>query len=145
MQSKLQIQENAQPKFCKARTVPFAIKEPIEQELDHLEASGIIEKAKLQIQENAQPKFCKARMVPFSIKEPIEQELDRLEASGIIEKVTHSEWAAPIVVVPKKDGKIRICCDYEVTVNQALDVEQYPLPKPDNLFASLAGGKKFTN
>ena len=34
--------------------------------------------------------------------------------------------------------------DYKVTVNQVLDVDQYPLPKPDDLFATLAGGKKFT-
>ena len=62
-------------------------------------------KAKLQVQDDAQPKFCKARTVPFAIKEPIEQELARLEATGILEKVTHSDWAAPIVPVPKKDGK----------------------------------------
>ena len=56
----------------------------------------------------------------------------------------HSEWAAPIVAVPKKDGKFRICGDYKVTVNQALEIDQYPLPKPEDLFATLAGGKKFT-
>jgi hypothetical protein len=46
--------------------------------------------------------------------------------------------------VPKKDGTIRISDDYKVTINQAFEVYQYPLPKPDDLFATLAGGKKFT-
>ena len=46
--------------------------------------------------------------------------------------------------VPKGDGKIRICGDYKVTVNQSLQVDQYPLPKPEDLFASLAGGEKFS-
>lgn len=59
-------------------------------------------------------------------------------------KVTHSEWAAPIVTVPKKDGSYHICGDYKVTINPALDIDQYPLPNPTTLFASLAGGKKFT-
>ena len=101
-------------------------------------------KAKLQVRPDAQPKFFKPRSVPFAIKPAIEQELDRLEASGAMVKVTHSDWAAPIVPVPKKDGKFRICGDYKVTINQALDVDQYPLPKPDDLFATLASGKKFT-
>ena len=29
-------------------------------------------------------------------------------------------------------------------MNQALEVDQYPLPNPEDLFATLAGGKKFT-
>ena len=101
-------------------------------------------KAKLQVRPDAQPKFFKPRSVPFAIKPAIEQELDSLEASGALVKVTHSDWAAPIVPVPKNDGKFRICGDYKVTINQPLDVDQYPLPKPDDLFATLAGGKKFT-
>ena len=48
------------------------------------------------------------------------------------------------MAVPKQDGKFRICGDYKVTVNAALDIDQYPLPKPDDLFTSLAGGQKFT-
>ena len=67
-----------------------------------------------------------------------------LESEGILEKVSYSDWAAPIVAVPKKDGNFRICGDYKVTVNLALDVDQYPLPKPEDLFAMLAGGQKFS-
>ena len=53
-------------------------------------------------------------------------------------------WAAPIVAVLKKDGRFQICGDYNVTINQVLSVEQYPLPKPDELFATLAKGKIFS-
>ena len=60
------------------------------------------------------------------------------------QKVTHSEWAAPIVTVPKPDGRIRVCGDYKFTVNQALAVDQYPLPKPEDLFTALTVGKKFS-
>ena len=66
---------------------------------------------------------------------------NRLESCGILEKVNYSRWAATIVAVPKKNGKIRICGDYKVTVNQVLEVDQYPLPKPAH---PLAGGQKFT-
>ena len=61
-----------------------------------------------------------------------------------MEKVTHSDWAALIVTVPKRDGSIKLCGDYKVTVNPVLDVDKYPLPRPENIFAILASGKKFT-
>ena len=44
----------------------------------------------------------------------------------------------------KKDGTVRICGDYKLTVNQAAKVDSYPLPKINDLFASLAGGQTFT-
>ena len=58
--------------------------------------------------------------------------------------MTHSKWAAPIVPIPKEGGKLRLCSDYKVTINPVLEIDQYPLPKPDDLFATLAGGKQFT-
>ena len=100
--------------------------------------------AKLRLKTDAQPKFFRPRPVPFSLKNKIEEELQRLEAAGIISKVSHSQWAAPIVAVPKKDGKLRLCGDYKVTLNPSLQVEQYPLPKPEDLFATLSGGKVFS-
>ncbi len=100
--------------------------------------------ASLQVRSEARPKFFKARSVPFAIKGALDRELDRLESCGILKKVTSSDWVAPIVAFSKKDGNFRICRDYKVTVNQALDVDQYPLPRPDELFATLAGGKKFS-
>ena len=90
------------------------------------------------------PKFCKALSIPFAIKGAIERELNRLEAAGIMERMILSDWAAPIVAIPKKDGGFWICEDYRVTVNGDLDVGQHPLPNPSELFATFAGGKKFT-
>ena len=101
-------------------------------------------KVKIQVQPGSTPRFHKPRPVPFAIKEAVGMELDRLEAQGIIEKVTASDWAAPIVAVPKRDGSYRICGDYKVTTNPVLEVDQYPLPRPSDLFASLAGGKSFS-
>ena len=70
--------------------------------------------------------------------------MDRLERDGVLEKTPYSKWAAPIVTVPKQDGQIRICGDYKVTINPEMDVDQHPLPKPDDIFATMAGGKLFT-
>ena len=42
--ARLAMEENAKPKFCCPRPVPFALKEPIEQELHHLKQAKVIEK-----------------------------------------------------------------------------------------------------
>ena len=101
-------------------------------------------KAKLHLKSGATPKFVKARPVPFALRPKVEASLEKLEQEGVLEKVTHSEWGSPIVVVPKKTGGVKICGDYKVTLNQVLDVDQHPLPKPSDLFATLAGGKVFS-
>ena len=100
--------------------------------------------ATIRVDSTAQPRFHKPRAVPYALKAKIEKELDRLIQQGVIEPIEFTEWAAPIVPVLKKDGSIRICGDYKVTINQASQVDSYPLPRIDDLFASLAGGKKFS-
>ena len=93
---------------------------------------------------DAVPKYCKARPVPYAMKEKIEEELKRLQEEGTIEPVQHSEWAAPIVPILKPDNSIRICGDYKTTVNQVSKVDNYPIPKVEDLLATLGGGEKFT-
>ena len=70
--------------------------------------------------------------------------MQQLQKLGVIEKVNHSDWATPIVPVPKEDQSVCICGDYKVTINPALHIDQFPLPKPEDHFATLAGGTKFT-
>ena len=101
-------------------------------------------RAELRVKEDARPRFHRPRPVPFALKEAVEREIHRLEETGILNKVSHCEWAAPIVPVPKKDGTVRLCGDYKVTINEALDVDQYPLPRPEDLFATLANGNTFS-
>lgn len=55
-----------------------------------------------------------------------------------------ADWAAPIVPVRKRDGSIRICGDYKLTVNKAAKPDTYPLPRIEDLFASLVGGQAFS-
>lgn len=59
--------------------------------------------------------------------------------------VKHSELADPIVVVPKADNSVHlpVCEDYKETVNRVISEEQYLLLNTDDMFASIAGDRKF--
>ena len=96
----------------------------------------------MQVREGP-PNFCMAYPMPFAIKDTIVAELNqiKLKASS---RVSYSEWAIPIVAVPKSDGMLRICGNFKVNINSIMDNDQYLLPKPDDLFAILAGGRKFS-
>ncbi|CAB4044385.1 Hypothetical predicted protein, partial [Paramuricea clavata] len=102
-------------------------------------------KARITLKEGSQPQFRKARHVPYSLRPKVEEELKRLQSEGILSKVEWSDWATPIVPVPKQDGSVRICGDFKGTINPTLQAEQYPLPRIEDIFAHLAGGKKFSN
>lgn len=62
----------------------------------------------------------------------------------MISKTEKSDWAAPIVTVPKVGKTIRICSDYTVSINQCIEEETNPLPNTEDLFATLAGGTSFS-
>ena len=47
-------------------------------------------------------------------------------------------------MVRKADGTVRLCGDYKVTINPYLESNPYPMPNPENLFATLAGGAIFS-
>jgi len=50
-------------------------------------------------------------------QEKVEQQLDKQVEEGELVQVDKSDWAAPIIVVQKKDGEIRICGDFKVSIN----------------------------
>ncbi len=101
-------------------------------------------KAKIYLNEGARPKYVKAPAVPYAMRAPLEQELERLEREGIISPVQFSEWAAPIVPVVKSDGSVCVCGDYKCTINQASKLDNYPIPKMEDLLTTLGGSQKFT-
>ena len=100
--------------------------------------------AKLHVSPDAQPRYYRPRPVPHSLRTKLEKQLQHLESLGIIEPVQFSDWAAPIVPVLKANGELRVCGDYKLTVNRVAKLETYPLPRIEDLFASLAGGKTFS-
>ncbi|UYV72403.1 K02A2.6-like [Cordylochernes scorpioides] len=107
---------------------------------------GVIKdhKAHLILRKDANPRFFRARNVPYVMRNAIEKELENLEAQGVITKIERSDWATPIVPIMKKNGHVRICGDFKITLNPVLKIDQYPLPKIEDIFAILGRGINFS-
>ena len=90
------------------------------------------------------PIFCKHHTMPYALRGRVEEELNRLVACRVLEPVPFSDWAAPVVPIVKQDGRIRIFGDFKLTINQVAHVEAYPLPRIEDLLASLGKGKLFS-
>jgi deoxyuridine 5'-triphosphate nucleotidohydrolase len=91
---------------------------------------------------NSPPINQKIDRVPVAQRKWLEEELEKMLKNKII---NHSEspWSFRIILVPKKDGKTRICIDYR-DLNELTIKNAYPLPKIDDLLDALNGAKIFT-
>lgn len=72
----------------------------------------------------------------------LDEQLKEMLQEGIIEP-SHSGWASPVVLVPKKDGKFRFCVDYR-KINALTESDAYPLPKITEILESLSGAAIFS-
>src|ERR1043165_9153975 len=54
-----------------------------------------------------------------------------------------SPWGAPVLLVKKKDGSMRLCIDYR-QLNKVTIKNRYPLPRIDDLMDRLVGARMFS-
>ncbi|XP_018406352.1 PREDICTED: uncharacterized protein K02A2.6-like [Cyphomyrmex costatus] len=101
-------------------------------------------KISLHLKNNAKPAFRPKRPAAYSILPLVDAELERLMEAGIISSVSYSDWAAPIVVIRKKNDQIHICADFSTGLNDALEPNRHPLPHPDEIFSKLSNCKYFS-
>lgn len=101
-------------------------------------------KGHIQLKPGMKPLFKPPRPLPYSLKDKVEDEIDRLENEGILTKISYSEWGTPVVPIIKPDGTVRLCADYKVTVNRAVENCSFPIPRTEDIFASIGKGKIFT-
>ncbi|XP_062704594.1 uncharacterized protein K02A2.6-like [Aedes albopictus] len=108
---------------------------------------GLCTKTKVRLTLKGEPKpvYRPKRPVAYSQQGAVEEEIQRLQNLGILQPVDHSDWAAPIVVVRKPNGKVRICADFSTGLNDALESNQCPLPLPEDIYTKMAGCKVFSH
>ncbi|ETW98423.1 MAG: hypothetical protein ETSY2_42830 [Candidatus Entotheonella gemina] len=84
------------------------------------------------------------RRVPLPLLPKVEEELKRMESMGVISRVDEpTPWCAGMVVVPKRNGKVRICVDLK-PLNESVLREVHPLPRVDETLARLTGATVFS-
>jgi len=71
------------------------------------------------------------------------QAIEEMKRDGVIEPSV-SPWAAPIVLVRKKDGSTRFCVDYR-KLNNVTRKDSYPLPRIDDTLEALSGATWFSS
>ena len=79
----------------------------------------------------------------FDKRKAMKKNFDDLEHAKLIEP-THSYWAAPSILVTKKDGSYRLVVDYR-GLNKQIEKTSWPLPRIGDVIDSLDGNCFFSN
>ena len=95
----------------------------------------------LELTDNT-PIACKPYRMPYSKIEIVEGEIKKMLELGVI-KPSISPYAAPCLIVWKKNGKPRLVIDYR-KLNQVVKPIQYPLPHLETSIQSLGGNSYFS-
>jgi len=77
--------------------------------------------------------------VLIKVKAEIEKQLN----ADFLEVVKYPQWVSNIVVVPKKEGKIRVCVDFK-HLNRASPKDNFPLPHIDMLVDNAARSSTYS-
>ncbi|RVX11738.1 Transposon Ty3-I Gag-Pol polyprotein [Vitis vinifera] len=107
----------------------------------HSDMKGIhpsIASHKLNVFPAARPIRQKIRRFHPDRQRVIQDEINKLLEAGFIREVSYPDWLANVVVVPKKEGKWRVCVDY-TNLNNACPKDSFPLPRIDQIVDSTSG------
>ena len=91
---------------------------------------------------NAPPRRERPRRLPPEKREACKTKLDEMMEHEVV-RPSNSSWAAPIVLVRKKNGDYRFCVDYR-WLNSVTIRDSYPIPRMDDCFDTLQGAKWFS-
>ena len=98
---------------------------------------------RLVLKLDAKPVKQKLRKMDPRIEQQVKEGLEDLLKAGFIRTIDYLDWLANIVIVPKKNGKVKICIDFR-DLNKATPKDDYPLPSIDLLIDSTTGHAMFS-
>lgn len=100
---------------------------------------------KIEVKEDATPfALTTPRRVPIPLLPKVREELQRMEKMGVMSRIEEpSDWCVGMVVVPKHNGKVRICVDL-TKLNESVRRERHILPSVEQTLAQIGGAKYFS-
>ena len=66
------------------------------------------------------------------------EEVEKQYNAGFLRVVNYPKWLANVVLMPKKDGKVKMCVDFR-DLNKASPKDDFPLPHIDVLVDNTVG------
>ncbi len=72
----------------------------------------------------------------------IKQNKDKLLIDGFIQFVKEATWLSPIIIIPKKNGKLKIYIDFR-KLNATTKKDSYQLPFTDEMLNTILGYETF--
>eukprot|EP00775_Hariotina_reticulata_P002460 gene2461-2763_t len=81
--------------------------------------------------------------MPFAKYKEVKRHVQEMLELGII-RPSNSPWAAPVHLVPKKDGSTRLVVNYR-GINAVTRKDAYPIPRMDDLLNNISKCKVMTS
>ena len=105
--------------------------------------TDLVQHIKVYIKSGTKPVNVRScRKMAVKQMDAVRKAIDDMLSMGVIEE-SISKWCSAIVLVPKKDGSIRIAIDYR-GVNELTEKDAYPMPRKDVIIERLASAKIFS-
>lgn len=92
---------------------------------------------------NAKPVRTKERRMNPRLQLIVKAELEKLLEAGFIKPVEITDWVSPMVLVKKKNGKLRVCIDYRC-LNKVTQKDHFPIPFIFQILDEVSGEELYT-
>jgi hypothetical protein len=91
---------------------------------------------KVNLKEDAKPYHAKDFPVQKIHHDTLKLEIERLVKLGVLKRWSDSEWAAPTLIIPEKNGTVRFISEFR-RLNEMLKIMHYPIPENAQMLQEL--------
>ena len=98
---------------------------------------------RIEVEPGSKPVKIPTRRMPLHYKEVLQKKIDVFLEKELLTPC-HSPYSAPAILVPKKNGKLRLVNDYR-QLNEQTIKSTWPIPSIEEIFDTLEGSAYFTS